>query len=224
MPVQRTPRYHLLLEQLVKNTPEDHPDYLPVFNAIDTIKRVNNMMNERYHPPPSPSLPLPARPNVLNRKRETENRTMLHSIYIRLEPSVDVLMENHCVYVREGLLLHEGDSFVFFLFNCLLLQCHAKEGGMPFSSASSLFCFIFVFYYLPSYIFVGVRLIVVNEIPINPLSIVTPISDSPHYGTRLFFPSLLPLSRSPPLPLSPLSPSPPDILFERVEECISIGI
>jgi RhoGEF domain len=56
MPVQRTPRYYLLFEQLVKFTPPDHVDHQPASLAIETIKRATNSMNER--------LPLPLQQNV----------------------------------------------------------------------------------------------------------------------------------------------------------------
>jgi hypothetical protein len=48
-PVQRVPRYRLLLEMLIKNTPQEHPDYLNLESAIqlvsDKASEINKKMN-----------------------------------------------------------------------------------------------------------------------------------------------------------------------------------
>ena len=46
-PVQKICRYHLQLVELLKYTPSDHPDYRPVMAAVDAMKGVANLMNER---------------------------------------------------------------------------------------------------------------------------------------------------------------------------------
>ena len=40
MPIQRIPRYRLLLEELLKNTTPEHPDYESLSKALDSIKHV----------------------------------------------------------------------------------------------------------------------------------------------------------------------------------------
>ncbi|KAJ3088951.1 hypothetical protein HK102_007559 [Quaeritorhiza haematococci] len=47
LPVQRLPRYKLLLEQLVKHTPCDHKDYEVMLRALDEIKHRVEECNER---------------------------------------------------------------------------------------------------------------------------------------------------------------------------------
>lgn len=49
MPIQRAPRYSLLLDQLAKYTPEDHFDYSPTLSSVDAVKRATTTMNERYY-------------------------------------------------------------------------------------------------------------------------------------------------------------------------------
>jgi FYVE/RhoGEF/PH domain-containing protein 5/6 len=40
MPVQRIPRYNLLLQELLKGTAEDHPAYPSLIDALDIMKKV----------------------------------------------------------------------------------------------------------------------------------------------------------------------------------------
>ncbi|KAI3653520.1 hypothetical protein MP228_001467 [Amoeboaphelidium protococcarum] len=45
-PVQRIPRYKLLLEDLLKHTPAEHTDYLPLQKALRSIEGVASFVNE----------------------------------------------------------------------------------------------------------------------------------------------------------------------------------
>jgi hypothetical protein len=47
MPVQRVPRYSLLLQQLSKNTWSDHPDYADLETALKKIDEIAIYLNER---------------------------------------------------------------------------------------------------------------------------------------------------------------------------------
>ena len=46
MPVQRMPRYELLLRELITHTPEDHPDLPALKSAYDNLKEVSKSINE----------------------------------------------------------------------------------------------------------------------------------------------------------------------------------
>lgn len=46
MPVQRIPRYKLLLTELLKYTPEDHSDYQDLAAAVSLVSGVVNSINE----------------------------------------------------------------------------------------------------------------------------------------------------------------------------------
>ncbi|KAJ3260401.1 hypothetical protein HK103_000543 [Boothiomyces macroporosus] len=46
LPVQRIPRYKLLLEDLYKHTPEDHPDHENIKKAIESVSQVATFVNE----------------------------------------------------------------------------------------------------------------------------------------------------------------------------------
>ncbi|PRP81651.1 hypothetical protein PROFUN_01158 [Planoprotostelium fungivorum] len=45
-PIQRLPRYILLLEDLIKNTPQDHADYVPLTLAVEKIRGIADHVNE----------------------------------------------------------------------------------------------------------------------------------------------------------------------------------
>ena len=46
LPVQRLPRYVLLLKELQRYTPENHPEYKSLIDAIDHIARSLEIINE----------------------------------------------------------------------------------------------------------------------------------------------------------------------------------
>jgi len=47
MPVQRLPRYVLLLEELLRKTPGTHPDFTNIKDAIDSVKTVSQQVNSK---------------------------------------------------------------------------------------------------------------------------------------------------------------------------------
>ena len=58
MPVQRVPRHKLLLRELLKHTPESHPDYAPCSAAL---VKISESAMQASDPPPSLPSPLVAR-------------------------------------------------------------------------------------------------------------------------------------------------------------------
>jgi len=47
LPIQRIPRYVLLLQELVKHTWKDHADYQKLCEAWDKMQKTANYMNEK---------------------------------------------------------------------------------------------------------------------------------------------------------------------------------
>ena len=47
MPVQRIPRYRLLLQELFEHTPHSHPDYPCLKMALDEVSKRADEINER---------------------------------------------------------------------------------------------------------------------------------------------------------------------------------
>ncbi len=46
LPVQRLPRYQMLLKALMKRTPEDHMDYKPLGQAISLLEQVAERIDD----------------------------------------------------------------------------------------------------------------------------------------------------------------------------------
>ncbi|KAJ3411349.1 hypothetical protein HDV05_002370 [Chytridiales sp. JEL 0842] len=47
MPIQRVPRYKLLLQELLRHTPQTHPDHVPLTKAVELISHVAESLNEK---------------------------------------------------------------------------------------------------------------------------------------------------------------------------------
>jgi hypothetical protein len=86
-PIQRLPRYELLLRELLKQTPKSHPEYTPLQDALMRIKETNAQINQL--------------------KRDEENQEKLRHIQAHLAAdggvAVPDLFDNPArLYVRSG--------------------------------------------------------------------------------------------------------------------------
>lgn len=84
MPVQRIPRYRLLLEQLLKYTDEDHVQYSTVKKALDKICDMAMFNNEAI------------------RMRESKTKTMAVMMSIEPRTRIDLLDESSRMFIKEG--------------------------------------------------------------------------------------------------------------------------
>ncbi len=89
MPVQRIPRYRLLLEQLLKYTPAEHEEYAVVRTALDKICDVAMFNNEAI--------------------RARENKTKTMAIMMQIEPRsrIDLLDDSSRMFIKDGALLRQ---------------------------------------------------------------------------------------------------------------------
>jgi RhoGEF domain/PH domain len=106
MPVQRLPRYNLLLGDLIKNTTEDHPDRGDLERALTEMEKVAKLINESVRQ-------AEARAKVL----EVQNS------FVNIGGVT--LVVPHRVFVKEGVLTkvcrRTNKPRVFFLFSdCLI--------------------------------------------------------------------------------------------------------
>lgn len=105
-PIQRIPRYKLLLSELIKNTPEDHIDYPDLQEAIATVSEVALKINDAL--------------------KIRENRENLVNIQESLVGNHPILTASR-KFIRKGKLKRvtrsAHKSFQFFLFNDMLMYC-----------------------------------------------------------------------------------------------------
>jgi len=106
-PVQRIPRYFLLLQELFKHTSKDHPDYANLAAATQKVQAVAEYMNDK--------------------KREAENIMKVSEIQEMIEGEFEPLAAPHRRFVKEAQLqeVSKGTTrkhtVVVFLFNDLLI-------------------------------------------------------------------------------------------------------
>lgn len=110
LPVQRIPRYCLLLRELEKHTPEQSPAYPRVGLALEKLKTIASTINEQ--------------------KRLFENKSKLMEIQTKItSPSQYVVAKNCRLFIREGKLrcVEDDRIYSFYLFNDALLQVNDRN-------------------------------------------------------------------------------------------------
>ncbi|KAJ1426424.1 hypothetical protein B484DRAFT_450718 [Ochromonadaceae sp. CCMP2298] len=116
LPVQRIPRYRLLLEELRKCTPLGHAQYATVQAALDKISDMAAYSNEAV--------------------RARENRSKIMEIMMTIESRsrIDLLSDSDRRFVKEGKLLRQCrrglKEFQFWLFTDQLLYGQATPIGL----------------------------------------------------------------------------------------------
>mmetsp|Transcript_25614 Transcript_25614/g.84601 ORF Transcript_25614/g.84601 Transcript_25614/m.84601 type:complete len:965 (-) Transcript_25614:260-3154(-) len=112
MPVQRIPRYKLLLEEILKYTPEDAEDYEDLRRALNLISEQADQCNEAT--------------------RRRENTEKLRSIQKNF-PGID-LVDPERKIIREGKLTRittkEPKEYYFYLFNDALIYAQEVQLGV----------------------------------------------------------------------------------------------
>ncbi|KAN0055736.1 hypothetical protein ACTA71_011622 [Dictyostelium dimigraforme] len=117
-PVQRVPRYYLLLTDLVKHTWEDHPDLKPLVGAAEKIKDVAAFLNER--------------------KREGENFQKFTEIQSILVGKVPQLFTPSRRYIKQiSFNPTKKHEIMVYLFNDLIVYGKVMKGIFSSSSSSS---------------------------------------------------------------------------------------
>eukprot|EP01122_Echinamoeba_exundans_P007172 TRINITY_DN2142_c0_g1_i1.p1 TRINITY_DN2142_c0_g1~~TRINITY_DN2142_c0_g1_i1.p1 ORF type:complete len:1105 (+),score=150.38 TRINITY_DN2142_c0_g1_i1:151-3465(+) len=126
MPVQRVPRYVLLLSDLLKNTPESNPDHEPIKTALDLVKAFADFINTN--------------------KAAAENREKLDLLRSRITDTdgvdLEALVKGRRV-IKHGELkvkpiIHNGEkdgesfeAFAFLTDDQLILAKIQKRGDQP---------------------------------------------------------------------------------------------
>eukprot|EP01111_Echinosteliopsis_oligospora_P009558 TRINITY_DN2823_c0_g1_i1.p1 TRINITY_DN2823_c0_g1~~TRINITY_DN2823_c0_g1_i1.p1 ORF type:complete len:446 (+),score=91.59 TRINITY_DN2823_c0_g1_i1:687-2024(+) len=121
-PVQRVPRYFLLLQDLVKHTDKDHQDYQNLELAAKQIQEIAGYINTK--------------------SREAENITKVIEIQDMIEGEYEPLGKPTRRFVKEGQLQEltknttRRVAVVLFLFNDILVVTKVQGTSMSFLSKS----------------------------------------------------------------------------------------
>jgi hypothetical protein len=120
MPIQRIPRYELLLKELIKNTPLEHPDHVLLEQALNDVHGIAMTINDQ--------------------KRLSENMMKMMQIQNVMGNKCPDLIQPHRRLVKEGslsLVQRGGAELVqcyVFLFNDSLLLTQVNTGFVNISS------------------------------------------------------------------------------------------
>ncbi|KAL6071132.1 guanine nucleotide exchange factor 9 [Balamuthia mandrillaris] len=128
VPIQRIPRYQLLLQDLLKHTWKDHLDHSNLQEALESIKKTAHNINEKV--------------------RDAQSVQKVMAIQSGLINQGLSIIDPHRRFVREGSLklVNEKGEMVekwFILFNDMILSCklpqqHASKKGQPSGSKVNL--------------------------------------------------------------------------------------
>jgi hypothetical protein len=113
MPIQRVPRYQLLLQELIRNTLDNHSDYLPLKSALAQVTSVAKAINEAV--------------------RMQENRLAIMSLQEQFTDSKISFVAPSRRFIRQGPLTKKcrasDKTYEFILFNDLLVYAAKTVTG-----------------------------------------------------------------------------------------------
>lgn len=110
LPIQRVPRYVLLLKELISETPPDHADYVDLTSAIKKIEVIAEEINKSI--------------------KDAESRSFCIQLQLKLDTKfgtvalpISTLVEAHRRFIKEGNVILDRHNKKLFLFNDILLLC-----------------------------------------------------------------------------------------------------
>mmetsp|Transcript_50589 Transcript_50589/g.45357 ORF Transcript_50589/g.45357 Transcript_50589/m.45357 type:complete len:234 (+) Transcript_50589:400-1101(+) len=115
LPIQRLPRYKLLLSEIHKNTHESHPDCIEMKKSLEKVENISLQINSRM--------------------KEFERRETVKKIERKFDGSIKIL-EPHRQFIREGKLWkvcrNKDRLYQFFLFNDIIIYASSYGRGYKF--------------------------------------------------------------------------------------------
>jgi len=114
LPVQRIPRYEILLQSLLRYTDKDHADHKNILAALKKVEELNVLADAK--------------------KKEEDNRKTLTEIQQSVSGGPSLLVA-HRFFLKEGLLdvvfpnKKKEEKLYAFLFSDILLLTRQKKGG-----------------------------------------------------------------------------------------------
>jgi hypothetical protein len=123
-PVQRLPRYQLLLTELKKHTEDTHVDFNNIVEAIQQIKELNQYVNDR--------------------KRERDNANFILRLQDKIANMPIVLAKPHRVFIKEGettgssTKISKKRKSMVHLFNDMAIRSHVVKAGEKYDFEESI--------------------------------------------------------------------------------------
>jgi len=120
LPIQRIPRYVMLLQDLLQNTVPTHSDYDDLSISLWKMKKVADYINDK--------------------KKDADNIHEVLTVQDKLTGKFDgdlVLAQPHRRYLKEGFLMEveEKKKIYYFLFNDLMIGTKKKTQKKPASNS-----------------------------------------------------------------------------------------
>eukprot|EP01107_Rhizomastix_libera_P016597 TRINITY_DN6995_c0_g1_i1.p1 TRINITY_DN6995_c0_g1~~TRINITY_DN6995_c0_g1_i1.p1 ORF type:complete len:1108 (+),score=333.15 TRINITY_DN6995_c0_g1_i1:431-3325(+) len=111
LPVQRLPRYVLLLADLLKSTPHNHPDFTPLGDALQSIRDLVTKVDQK--------------------KQEMNNEELLRSTVEKIVDAGEdlTISQRKRLFLKDGPVLVAKDERHLFLFNDILIITKPPHGG-----------------------------------------------------------------------------------------------
>lgn len=121
MPIQRVPRYDMLLRNMLKETPRGHPDHEGIEKAQQQMKKTADYLN--------------------NQISERQQQVRMRMIEERVS-GISGLIKPNRWFVKDGRMMYSlplmgTETCVIFLFNDVLLHVSERSGGSMNISGSS---------------------------------------------------------------------------------------
>jgi len=115
-PIQRVPRYKLLLRELVNHTPDDHPDMASIQEALDLVSTVAKHINEAI--------------------RARQNRDTIRAVQKQFTSDPKFVRPSRR-FIRQGALTkicrnNSHKKYEFFLFNDMVAYASASTVGQSY--------------------------------------------------------------------------------------------
>ena len=156
LPIQRLPRYKLLLTEILKNTETDHKDYKKLNEALENLTKITHTLNEKIREYESR-----VKVNELAQRfgigsktnKNSKSSTNNNSKNKKQNGSAWSIIKPHRKFVKEGYLnkidrTGKSTKYTFLLFNdCLIYATHSNMNDnsnlkfhqeLPINSAFSL--------------------------------------------------------------------------------------
>ena len=106
LPIQRVPRYTLLLTDLKKHTPQEHSEYTDLCSALSKIDKISHVINEH--------------------KRQIENMSQCLQVQENLKDLKDSIVEAHRKFLKQYYFFRKRKARQFFVFNDILIIADDK--------------------------------------------------------------------------------------------------